>query len=119
MDQLLWYLFAGTRGGPNRLKIVELVRERPYNAHQISELTKLDYRTVCHHLDVLIRHHVLVNPNRDAYGALYFLSGLTQAAWPTVVEIKSRISVDSARTSEPSGIGSGQRRDSDRGQDRE
>jgi DNA-binding transcriptional ArsR family regulator len=90
MDQLLWYLFAGTRGGPNRLRIVDLIHGRPYNAHQIAELTGLDYRTVCHHLDVLVRHHVLVSPNRDAYGALYFLSGLTTAEWPTVVRIKSR-----------------------------
>lgn len=91
MDQLLWYLFAGTRGGPNRLRIVELLRERPYNAHQLAAETRLDYRTVCHHLDVLVRHHVLVSPNRDAYGALYFLSGLAQAEWTTVALIKSRL----------------------------
>lgn len=119
MDQLLWYLLAGTRGGPNRLKMLELVHDRPYNAHQLSELTRLDYRTVCHHLDVLLRHHVLVSPNRDAYGALYFLSGLTQAAWPTVTEIKSRISVESARTSESPGNSSSSRQDTDRGRDGE
>lgn len=91
MDQLLWFLFAGTRGGPNRLRIVELIHDRPYNAHQIAEPTRLDYRTVCHHLDVLVRHHVLVSPNRETYGALYFLSGLTSAEWSTVVRIKSRL----------------------------
>jgi DNA-binding transcriptional ArsR family regulator len=115
MDQLLWYLLAGSRGGPNRLKILELIHDRPYNAHQLSELTQLDYRTVCHHLDVLTRHHVLVNPNRDAYGALYFLSGLTQAAWPTVALIKSRISVGPARTSEPTSKEPGLRPGNDRG----
>ncbi len=91
MDQLLWYLFAGTRGGLNRLRLVELIHERPYNAHQLSELTGLDYRTTRHHLGVLIRHHSLVNPAPDSYGSLYFLSGLVQAEWATVVEIKRHL----------------------------
>ena len=91
MDQLLWYLFAGTRGGPNRLRIVEILHDRPYNANQLSERTGLDYRTVCHHLDILTKNHVLVTPNRDAYGALYFLSGLAQAEWSTVVNIRARL----------------------------
>ncbi len=91
MDQILWYLFAGTRGGLNRLRLVELIHERPYNAHQLSEHTGLDYRTTRHHLGVLIRHHILVNPTPDSYGSLYFLSGLVQAEWATVVEIKRRV----------------------------
>lgn len=101
MDQLLWYLFAGTRGGPNRLRIVELIHERPYNAHQIAEQTGLDYRTVCHHLGILTRHHVLVAPDPDAYGALYFLSGLAQAEWPVVTQIKARLNPSSASKSAP------------------
>ena len=104
MDQLLWYLFAATRGGPNRLRIVELLHERPYNAHQIAERTHLDYRTVCHHLDVLVRHHVLVSPNRDAYAALYFLSGLATAEWPTVQRIKARLLSSESPTPETSEI---------------
>lgn len=103
MDQLLWYLFAATRGGPNRLRIVELLHERPFNAHQIAERTRLDYRTVCHHLDVLVRHHVLVSPNRDAYAALYFLSGLTTAEWSTVERIKSRLLSHATTNPEASG----------------
>lgn len=91
MDQLLWYMFAGTRGGPNRLRIVELLRERPFNAHQLSDLTGLDYRTVCHHLKVLVQNHVLVAPRPGAYGSLYFLSGLTTAEWSTVESIRSKL----------------------------
>ena len=96
MDQLLWYMFAGTRGGPNRLRLVELLRERPFNAHQLAEVTGLDYRTVCHHLRVLVRNHVLVAPKPGAYGALYFVSGLTEAEWSTVESIKARLHADPA-----------------------
>jgi len=98
MDQLLWYLFTGTRGGLNRLRIVELLYDRPYNAHQIAGLTGLDYRTVRHHLSVLTRHHVLANPAPENYGSLYFLGGLTRSQWSTVLEIR-RLVVNGRRSS--------------------
>ena len=59
MKQLLWYLLAGTRGGLNRIRILEALLERPYNAHQLSEELELDYRTMRHHLDVLTKNHIL------------------------------------------------------------
>ena len=75
MDQLLWYLLAGTRGGYNRLRILDLLAEAPCNAHRISERLGLDYRTVRHHLRVLTRNGVLANPQGSQYGAPYFLGG--------------------------------------------
>lgn len=78
MEQLLWYLLAGSRGGNNRLRILEAIRERPYNAHQLGEKLGLDYRTVRHHLDLLTRNNVLARPKGSAYGSMYFLSGLLE-----------------------------------------
>lgn len=101
MDQLLWYLFAATRGGPNRLRIVELLYDRPYNAHQLAARAGLDYRTMLHHLKVLTRHHVLSNPTPDQYGSLYFLGGLVRSEWTTVVEIKRSIATTPPLASEP------------------
>ena len=91
MDQMLWYLLAGTRGGPNRLRILALLKERPYNAHQLAELLSLDYRTVRHHLRIFVTNGLLVNPVEDRYGSLYFLSALTSHRWMVVLEIRSHL----------------------------
>lgn len=74
-EAILWYLLAGTRGGANRLRLLTLLRERPYNAHVLSELTGLDYRTVRHHLDTMVEHRLVACPHPDEYGALYFVDG--------------------------------------------
>ncbi len=79
VKQLLWYLIAGTRGGANRARIIEALRARPYNAHQLGEALGLDYRTVRHHLGLLTRNGLLTRPAGDAYAAPYFLSSVLEA----------------------------------------
>ncbi len=79
LRQLLWYLIAGTRGGVNRARIVETLRERPCNAHQLGEALGLDYRTVRHHLALLEKNGLLTRPAGDAYAAPYFLSAVLEA----------------------------------------
>jgi predicted transcriptional regulator len=51
--RLLWYLFAGSKGGNNRIKIIDLLKERPYNINQLSEALALDYKAIRHHITVL------------------------------------------------------------------
>jgi DNA-binding transcriptional ArsR family regulator len=68
------YLFMGTRGGRNRVKIVELVKSQPSNSNRISELLSLDYKTVQHHVKVLSENGVLVANEQGGYGAMYFLT---------------------------------------------
>ncbi|MFQ5839074.1 MAG: ArsR/SmtB family transcription factor [Thermoplasmata archaeon] len=74
MERVLWFLIAGSRGGYNRARILKLLAERPRNAHQIAEKLGLNYKTVVHHLKLLLRHDLVVNPIKDEYGAPYFLS---------------------------------------------
>jgi DNA-binding transcriptional ArsR family regulator len=74
MERLIWFLLAGTRGGPNRARILAALRERPRNANQLAEALSLNYRTVLHHLELLIKHGLIATPAKDAYGAVYFLS---------------------------------------------
>jgi len=73
MEKALWYLIAGTRGGENRARIIELLDEQPRNANQIAEELDLDYNTVRHHLDML-RDHDVIETGGEEYGKLYFLS---------------------------------------------
>jgi DNA-binding MarR family transcriptional regulator len=89
MEQLLWHLLAGSRGGWNRIRILESLRERPYNAHQLSERLGLDYRTMRHHLDLLVKNNVLARPAGGAYGSMYFLSGTMKSHLELLDKIKA------------------------------
>jgi DNA-binding transcriptional ArsR family regulator len=73
MEKTLWYLLTGMRGGQNRVRIVEALRERPRNANQLAETLELDYKTIRHHLDMLTDHDV-VESRGDGYGETYFVT---------------------------------------------
>ncbi len=70
--QLLLYLMTGTRGGNTRASIVNHLTARPYNANQLSEVLNLDYKTVRHHLNVLIKNGIITKGS--GYPAVYYLS---------------------------------------------
>ncbi|MBW1723028.1 MAG: winged helix-turn-helix transcriptional regulator [Deltaproteobacteria bacterium] len=70
---LLMWLFKGTRGGVNRGRIIEALREEPMNTNQLRIKLDLDYRTVSHHLEVL-EDNGLVTSAGDRYGKMYFVS---------------------------------------------
>lgn len=90
MEAVLWQVLAGTRGGPNRARILDAVRERPRNANRLAEETGLAYQTVRHHLDVLERNDVITSTDED-YGAVYLPSDRTRQHWDTVEEIIDQI----------------------------
>jgi DNA-binding transcriptional ArsR family regulator len=71
---LMWYLLCGTRGGPNRLRILEYLERSPANAHRLAAALELDYRTVRHHLRLLETNGAVGRPVGDAYAAPYELS---------------------------------------------
>jgi len=72
-ERLLWWVIAGTRGGPTRAKIISQLRDRPSNASQLAGLLGLDYKTVRHHVELLVENKILVRVG-GKYGATYFLS---------------------------------------------
>ena len=86
--QLLWYLIGGTRGGANRARILESLRERPRNGHQLADALSLDYRTVRHHLHLLMKNGLLTRPAGDAYAAPYFLSKYLEENWAAFEEVR-------------------------------
>lgn len=87
--RLLWYLFAGSKGGNNRIKIVGLLKERPYNINQLSEALALDYKAIRHHITVLEKNN-LVAKMGEKYGVLYFISNYLEVNLESFNEIKSK-----------------------------
>jgi DNA-binding transcriptional ArsR family regulator len=88
--RLLWYLFAGSKGGDNRIKIIDLLKERPYNINQLAESLGLDYKAIQHHIVVLEKNN-LVTKMGEKYGILYFISNYLEANIESFNEIRSKI----------------------------
>jgi|ERR671932_626853 DNA-binding transcriptional ArsR family regulator len=88
--RLLWYLFAGTKGGQNRIKIIDLLREQPYNINKLAEYLGLDYKAVQHHINVLEKNN-LVSKIGEKYGVLYFISNYLEVNIQAFNEVKSKI----------------------------
>lgn len=92
MEGVLWYVLTGTRGGPNRARILLAIEERPRNAHQLAEELGLDYKTVRHHLRVLVDNGI-VEKSGDEYGAVYLATRAARDHWHVVEEITDRLDV--------------------------
>jgi DNA-binding transcriptional ArsR family regulator len=76
---LMWYLLYGTRGGPNRRRLLGALEDAPANAHQLAERLGLDYRTVRHHLRILEKNGAIARPVGEAYATPYELCASTSA----------------------------------------
>lgn len=90
MEARLWYVLTGTRGGPNRIRIIKTVDEQPRNANQIAEDLDLHYKTVQHHLDVLTENDILESSGDD-YGAVYLPTAQTNDHWDLVENIIEQV----------------------------
>ena len=73
MRKVLWWLIGGARGGRNRFRIIKTLEREPMNANQLASTLDLDYKTIRHHLDLLVENDV-VEAVGDGYGDTYFLS---------------------------------------------
>jgi DNA-binding transcriptional ArsR family regulator len=81
MKNLIWYLFAGTRGAETRILIVTSLKDKPMNAHRLAKVLKFDYKTVKHHLRVLLDNQIITAVNKGKYGAVYFVSDSLNQMW--------------------------------------
>ncbi|MDE1726444.1 MAG: winged helix-turn-helix transcriptional regulator [Thaumarchaeota archaeon] len=70
---LLWMVFANSRGGQNRIRMVLALKKSPLNAHQLAKELELNYRAIQHHIGVLEKNN-LVSHVGEKYGTTYFLS---------------------------------------------
>jgi predicted transcriptional regulator len=88
--KLFWFLFAGTRGGINRISIIELLIDQPYNINQLSDLIKIDYKAVQHHIHILEKNN-LITKEGEKYGILYFISNYLEANMEAFREVINKI----------------------------
>lgn len=88
--RLLWYLFAGSRGGENRIKIIDLIKEQPHNINQLAEALGVDYKAVQHHIGVLEKNNMVTKVG-EKYGVLYFISNYLEANIEAFNEIRVAI----------------------------
>lgn len=88
--RLLWFVFAGSRGGPNRLRLVQAIRQRPLNANQLAHELGLDYKAIVHHIGVLEKNN-LVTRVGERYGAAYFVSTFLEVNMEALDEIAAKL----------------------------
>lgn len=88
---ILWLIAGGTRGGPNRIRILNLLQEKSLNAHQISKELNLDHKTVKHHLDVLVKNSLVIKSDDIQYAANYCLTSVMRKNISALEEIISKI----------------------------
>jgi len=90
MEKALWYLFAGSRGGTNRVRIVRELSKRPWNANELADKLEVDYNTITHHLEMLEEHDV-VEPGESDYGQMYFLTDQFEQHSDTFEDIAEKV----------------------------
>lgn len=90
VKRLLWWLFAGSAGGINRGRILEVLFNNPSNANEISKTLNLDYKTVRHHLMILEKNR-LITSTGSGYGKIYFPSDMLEENKDTFNDIWNKM----------------------------
>jgi len=90
LKQELSYLILGQQGGDNRIKILELLKDRPYNHNQLAKELNLNYRTIKHHIDVLLDYDLVVSSG-EGYGKVYFLSPKLEENYEVLQNMKTKL----------------------------
>jgi predicted transcriptional regulator len=88
--RLLWFVFAGSRGGLNRLRIISILKEKPMNTNQLANELGLDYKAIQHHINVLEKNN-LISKEGEKYGVTYFISTFLEVNMETFDEIAKKL----------------------------
>jgi predicted transcriptional regulator len=88
--RLLWFIFTGSRGGLNRLKIISKIKVNPLNINQLAKEMSLDYKAIQHHIKVLEKNN-LITKMGEKYGVTYFPSTFLEVNMETFEEIEGKL----------------------------
>lgn len=72
------------------MKVVLALVDRPSNANQLARNLGVDYKAIQHHLSVLLKNGLIDSPQKNSYGALYFLTPRMEQYLDYVREIWSK-----------------------------
>ncbi len=87
---ILWSIIAGTRGGVNRAKILNLIKDTPMNANKIATVLNLDHKTVVHHVKILAKNNLIIKAEKE-YAAEYTLTQIIKENQMVLKEITEKI----------------------------
>ncbi len=87
---VFWGLFVGSRGAPNRIRIMSTLRNIPRNRNQLSIELDLDYKAIQHHLKVLEKNN-LVRKIGNHYDVIYCVSALFENSGFVFDEIVAKL----------------------------
>ncbi len=88
--RLLWFVFAGSRGGLNRLRIISKLGENPFNINQLARELGLDYKAIQHHIRVLEKNN-MVSKVGERYNVTYFISTFLEVNMEAFEEIERKL----------------------------
>ncbi len=88
--RLLWFVFAGSRGGLNRLRIISILKEKPHNTNQLANELGLDYKAIQHHINVLEKNNLIIKEG-EKYGVIFFISNFLEVNMETFDEIAKKL----------------------------
>lgn len=88
--RLLWFVFAGTRGGGTRLKLVQIIIKTPLNTNQLSSEMNLDYKAIQHHIKYLLKNNI-IDKMGEKYNVTYFPSTFLEMNMESFDEIVSKL----------------------------
>ena len=88
--RLLWFVFAGSKGGLNRMRLISIIRKTPLNANQLAKELGLDYKAIQHHVGVLEKNNLITRVG-DKYGVTCFISTFLEVNLETFDEIVTKL----------------------------
>lgn len=88
--RLLWFVFAGSKGGLNRIRFISTIRKTPLNANQLAKELGLDYKAIQHHVNVLEKNNLITRVG-DKYGVTYFISTFLEVNLEAFDEIVTKL----------------------------
>lgn len=89
IERLLWFMFVGSRGGPNRLKIILQLKKNPLNSNQLANALGIDYKAIQHHIRILEKNNLIIKSKRK-YSTTYSISTIISSNLKVIGKIVSK-----------------------------